>query len=190
MCKASYQPASGLATSSSAPGQRQVIDTPQYYTVYGYTANDIRVQLNKCTPLGGGTSVHYDGETTWYLNYAYDYQPDIYGQCYLTNVAVGLHVAFVYPSWQATQYTAAGVSSNWQNFLSKLDTHEQGHKSIAVQYANELYSGLQSFPHGSCNTTPQSATSYDNNKIANLNQSEADYDTQTNHGISQGAVFP
>jgi predicted secreted Zn-dependent protease len=187
--KGSYTPAAALsisATSTSSTGLKIVDDKSQYYRVYGYTAEQIRTQLNNCRPV----SFDGDAQVNWWLNFKYWTATDSVGKCYVSQVAVGLHLSEAFPVWTASIYDAAGLATKWQTYTTNLQTHEQGHKDIAKQYANALYSGLKNYPHTSCSTIISAVNSYGNSKVTALQTASNTYDTQTKHGATQGAVFP
>ena len=185
----SYQAATALNISASAPGLTQTVEQPHYYTVYGYTASQVRTQLNQCSGATQGAST-YDALTNWWTNFAYNYYAKSSGLCALKDVAVGEHITFEFPQWSNTVNAEAGLNSKWQTYMSNLTTHEHGHRDLALQYSSTLYSGLVNFPDTNCGSIVQSANDYGNGIIASLNQVEANYDAQTNHGATQGATFP
>ncbi len=178
-----------LSIDSSQPGLKEVNEPANLYEVYGYTADQIRSQINQCSPVssfGGGA---YDAYTSWNLNSTFD-TSESGGKCTLTGVAVGLHIKTVMPTWQSTSYAAAGLSAKWSTYVANLTTHEHGHATLAEQYANETLSGLVSFPATDCSTIYQSAFAFAQAKKTALNQASASYDAQTGNGATQGARFP
>ena len=187
--KGTYSAASASNTPHPAVGLQQIADQPQHYVVYGYTATQIRTELNQCTPVTGNGS-ETDAQTNWWINFHYYWYAKSNGVCALENVGVVVHLTSIYPQLSTSVYTAAGLSSQWQTYLGNLTTHEQGHQNLALQYANALYGGLQNYPKTNCYTIQQSANAYANNEIAALNKAEVNYDSQTNHGATQGAIFP
>ncbi|MDB5165993.1 MAG: hypothetical protein JWM37_65 [Candidatus Saccharibacteria bacterium] len=184
--KGTYSPASASNTTPATQGLQQVIDAPQYYSVYGYTADQIRSQMSQCAP--GTSSTDFNGYTNWWLRYAFALSaPDTNNLCTIQSAGVVVHITFSYPQWSNSMYASAGLSSEWQTFIKNLTTHENGHRDLATQYASQLYNGLLAYPPTDCSTISQSATSYGGSQISNLNQAEANYDIQTNHGATQGA---
>lgn len=187
----SYKAASALSISSLSPGLKQVTEPNFYYTVYGYSANEIRSQLNACRPfVENGTG--FDANTTWWINTSYSWQTTTNGgsNCRVQNVAVGLDIAVGYPHWNSTPYAENGLASRWQTYMNNLQTHENGHIALAQQYASNILNGLQAYPATACSSIGQQLSSYTDTKLASLKQAEQDYDTQTDHGATQGAVFP
>lgn len=131
-----------------------------------------------------------DANVNWWLNFSYWTASDGAGKCYVSQTAVGLHLSEFFPVWSTSSYDSAGLASKWQAYTTNLQTHMQGHKDLAKQYATDLYNGLKNYPHTSCSTIISAVNQYGNNKVAALQQASDTYDTQTNHGATQGAVFP
>lgn len=178
--------ATALPISTSSPGLDEVTDHIQYYELYGYTAQQIDNERLSCSPvINEGISLF--AQTDYYTNYDFDTYSSSNGTCSVTDVAVGLHFAQVFPSWDASQYDSPELSSQWSSFMLSLQSFEQGHINIISQYANTLLSGLQTFPAGSnCSSEISAAENYGNAEINAGIQADTTYDTGSNHG----PVFP
>lgn len=187
--KATYDAASASNTAAATQGLQQTVDPSQYYTVYGYTADQVRAEMNQCSPSVAGSG-DFNAFTSWWLNFKFVLStPDTNNFCTVQSAGVVVHVTSSYPQWSTSAYAAAGLSTEWQTFISNLTTHENGHRDLATQYASQLYNGLLSYPSTDCSTASQSVTSYGNSQITALNQAETNYDSQTNHGATQGATL-
>lgn len=184
-----YAKANAISISYTSPGLKQVIDPVHYYKVYGYTPEQIRTQLNQCSPAqDGGTT--FDASTDWWINYAYNVYTKTGGLCAINSAAVGLHITQAFPAWQSSQYDSSGLAQRWSIYTTNLTTHEQGHVNLDVQAANNFLAGLQNFPDTDCSNIYSSVNAYANGQFGNLNQANASYDGQTSHGATQGATFP
>lgn len=176
--------------ANNQDGLQKIVETPQYYQVYGYTSSDVQKQILRCSP------VQEDGQTlaastnyalSWKLSYVGSENP---GMCKVDKVAVGLRVAQLYPNWNESQYATAGYAGRWKAFMTNLQTHENGHRDLDAQYAASLYDTLKQLPEVDCSSFMNTATNKANEVIAALNQANESYDAQTNHGTTQGAVLP
>lgn len=185
-----FTAANALPISTASPGLDLSVEAPQQYTVYGNTAQEVRTQLNQCSPVSDLGAGEYDAITTWWVNFSYLYAPTSGGNCSVNSVAVGMHIKMILPAWQSSLNADSGLASEWQTYITNLTTHEDGHRDIAINYANTLLSGLQSQPESSCSTIVQTTNDYGNSLIAQLTTDENNYDTTTNHGATQGATFP
>lgn len=178
--------ATALPISTSSPGLDEVTDPIQYYVLYGDTAQEINSQMLMCSPAVDEGETFY-AQTDYYTNYEFDTQSNSNGTCSVSNVAVGLHFAQVFPSWSPSSGDDAGLSAEWTSFMSSLQSFEQGHINIITQYANSLLSGLQTLPAGSnCTTEISAAENYGNSEISAGIQADTAYDVDSNHG----PVFP
>jgi len=178
--------------SDKANGLTQVTDTPTYYRVYGNTAAQIKAQLLRCTPLSSSIASEngsFAARTGSALSWQYSSTPDGTGTCRISNVKVGLHLNMILPLWQPTGSAVDGLAGSWQNLISNLTIHENGHLALYQQYASQLVNDLQSLPAVSCESTAASVASKSAADVAALNTANADYDTSTNNGVEQGVVL-
>lgn len=173
--------------SPSDPGLKQDIDT-HYYQVYGTTPTEVRTQLNECGAKSGGEG--YDAYTSYYINWAYNYQP-IAGGCLVKDVAVGAKIDFFYPKWEDPGNAQAGLKENWQRYMNNLETHENGHKDIALAGAQAILDALVSLPtYSTCDEAQSTANSTAQGIFNDYDARQEAYDAETNHGATQGATFP
>ena len=187
---ASYTLPSQLDLSNAAPGITEVIDTPQQYQIFGNTSSQIHAQLQNCVPQAPNISGKFTAYTSYAANITYDYTNDGTGQCTLTDVKVGLHMNQIFPVWQPTANTVAGLANSWQAFMAGLHLHEQGQVTLNEQYAQIILSDMQHFPATSCGTITQAVTAKFQGDLAALNQAHNAYEAQTNYGATQGALVP
>ncbi len=177
-----------VTIDTNNPGLKQNVKT-HYYQVYGYTPYEVRNQLNECGAKSGGEA--YDAYTSYYMNWAYNYKP-VAGSCNIKDVTVGVQVDFFYPKWEDPGNAEAGLAENWQRYMTNLIIHEEGHKDLAISGAQAILDALLSLPNAaSCGEDVQSLVSSTGDEIfADYNARQKAYDTETNHGETQGAYFP
>lgn len=174
---------------SVSDGLAQLIDSPTQYRIYGTNAATLRSQVRQCAPATNG-SAQYTAQTTYSLNWQYGYTRDASGMCRVVHPKVGLHVSQILPVWQPTAQADAGLPATWQQFMSALATHENGHTALDVQYAQTLQSDLNNFPATACDHIQQAVQHLADSDVATLNQANDNYDSSTNHGATQGAILP
>ncbi len=183
--KASYSTAQPLAISTANAGLKTNVKTTTY-DVFGNTVNEVRNQLSACTPFSP-----YDAYTSWYINWQYGFLYTEEDGCKLTDATVGVQVQHMYPKWQSSAGAENGLATKWQNYISKLTLHEEGHRSRYIQYGQKILSGLQTMPtQNDCSVLEQQANSKAGAFVEELKQIDAAYDDETGHGATQGAVFP
>jgi predicted secreted Zn-dependent protease len=185
-----YNLPSTIDLTNQTSGLTQTIDATAYYRIYGNTSAQIKTQLSQCPPIAASTDgASFAAETGSKLNWQYSSTSDTSGTCRISGVEVGLHINMVLPVWQPTSDAASGLAANWQNLISSLTVHENGHVAIYQQYANQLLHDLQALPATSCTSIAASVDAVSAANITALNTANEAYDAATNHGVTQGAVL-
>ena len=76
-------------------------------------------------------------------------------------------------------------------FMKNLFAHEEGHRDLAVKAARELTSAVADLPPVStCAQLDREVNALGQEQMKRLLKEQRDYDTATNHGATQGALFP
>ncbi len=183
-----YAGVGDINLDASHPGLTQLVDATYYYQIYGYDSAQVQQQIQRCAPRLSGND-DFTGYTSYRLQWQYAYVAGDNGLCELYNVKVGIRIGEVLPALQTTQ-PSAGFAAKWQTFAASLDTHERGHVALDEQYAAKLLSDLQAFPATDCASISGAIDTLTHAELAALAQANVDYDTQTNHGATQGALLP
>lgn len=160
-----------------------------YYDIYGLTENELRAEMDAKGPASSNKE-KYDAYTSRYYEWNYFTAWD--GKnCYPDEVRVTVGIKMTLPRWVWYASAQESLKTKWTNYINILTFHESGHVEINARGAQDLYQRLiNAGPYPDCKqldtTLHQVAqTFYNDIKIEN----EA-YDANTNHGVSQGAVFP
>ncbi len=83
------------------------------------------------------------------------------------------------------------MDSKWAKYIEALINHESGHQDIATRATQEIMDTIYSLPNTSnCTEQNQQVVNLGNEIINKYIQEEIQYDNSTNHGVTQGAVFP
>lgn len=159
-------------------------DAVSYYQVYGYTYSDIRNQIRACGPLH-----EYAADSSYSINWSYALGADETGSCRAVGVKVGVHTAVLLPYREETGSDSRELLNSWQRFSDSLRLHENGHVALAEQYASQLLYNLQAYPAGDCYTMGPGVEAMANGLMNQLERAQAQYDSTTNHGATQGALF-
>jgi predicted secreted Zn-dependent protease len=105
--------------------------------------------------------------------------------------SVGVKIVFTYPQWLKPDNPDSNLESKWTRYIEALKNHESGHRDIAIRAAQEIMDTLYNLAKtNNCIEQSQRVTTLGNNIIDKYKQEEIKYDNLTNHGNSQGAVFP
>lgn len=178
------------ATPSVSPENPGLKDNVQYHTyqIFGYSENDLRLQMNQCGPKMDGEP--YDAMTTYTMNWSWNLLPS-YTDCRVIDPVVGINVDIYIPNWNAPSDVQAGLTSKWLTFVDRLTYHENNHMQIEVDGARDMLSALQSQPaYATCDEANNSASAVANDFFNRTNNATTELDDTTNHGQTQGTVFP
>jgi predicted secreted Zn-dependent protease len=162
-----------------------------YYKIKGYTAEELRKQLNLLGPVNKGK--RYDAYLSWYINWNYNWRYDNPSQnpCYITELKVTAKIVSTLPEWEDKGVGDPNTQIKWDNFLSALITHEKGHEKNGNEAAIEVEKTLLSIPpQPSCKLLQDAIQSQAQSVIQQHNDWDVNYDVTTGHGKTQGAVFP
>jgi predicted secreted Zn-dependent protease len=151
-----------------------------YYNIQGLTENDLRRQMNTFGPTD--SYGRYDAYTKWDITWT---------KTCNGLPSVGVKIVFTYPQWLKPDNPDSNLESKWTRYIEALKNHESGHRDIAIRAAQEIMDTLYNLAKtNNCIEQSQRVTTLGNNIIDKYKQEEIKYDNLTNHGNSQGAVFP
>lgn len=170
-------------TAASAGDARLV-----YYDVAGHSARELRDDLNNKGPLDHGK--RFDAHTAWRVTWTFLYAPEGNG-CKVTKVNASLDGTIELPRWQHRGDASPTLVGKWERYLAALRVHEDGHYAHGVAAEREIDALGQSFRiTGSCTAMAKAFNDEANAIVARYAAMDATYDRDTDHGRSQGAVFP
>jgi len=159
-----------------------------YFPIYGSTANEVSRQLRSCGPTSEGQQ--YGAITYYQLNWMWNLQP-VAGGCKVQDVTVGINVEIYLPQWQQPENFENGLAEKWQNYITNLEGHENGHRQIGLDDATAVVNALSSLPvAANCDDANKIANDTALNIDAQYSPKNKEYDDATNHGETQGANFP
>jgi predicted secreted Zn-dependent protease len=139
-----------------------------FYTVTGSTANEIRHSLNQNRPGS------YDGWAQWYFTWS---------GCQDGGMEVTYTITVDFPQWNPPANPSGTLVQSWNRYINALAFHEQGHVDLVMEAVPNFIDTLQTVPCDEINATA-------NAMLAEINQANVQYDEETDHGATQGAIFP
>lgn len=161
----------------------------EYYDIYGWTAAELREQM----VLFGVTwrdGKKYDALTTWFTRWRYTWESGL-NSCKITGVKTSVEVLHRYPKWVNKAEADPALQHRWERYMANLKTHENGHKDIGIAAADEIETAIGQMPPArGCRALEAAANGLGQEILERYRALEADYDRQTGHGRTQGAVFP
>jgi predicted secreted Zn-dependent protease len=184
-CRLSLPASAETATPDPTPVAAISIQIPNatmiYYEISGSTADELRAQMNQQGPLDPLEGVRYDARTDWYISWTW---PG-YGSsdCDLSKTTVSYDIKVTVPYWKPASTTDPKLIEQWNHYLNNLSTHEQGHVNSVVKNYPRVKEAIQ---RSTCLTAEQAAQ----DMLNTFQQANTDYDVQTKHGETQGAIFP
>jgi predicted secreted Zn-dependent protease len=169
----------------------QIYQTRHYYQIRGFTADDLRNQMNSLGFLENNQ--RYDAKTSWCINWHSDCycSGSSQNQCYANSAQVTVHISTTLPEWE-NQYSAhSSLQAKWQNYIARLSIHEQGHEENGKETAFDMEKELLNVPPmPNCQSLQAALTRIAQQIIQQHNQWDVNYDQSTQHGRMQGAIFP
>lgn len=161
----------------------------EYYEIRGDDEKEIRRQMGQNgTKWNDGKT--YDSVTRWDIDWDYGYDSAPQG-CKVDSFRTILKITFRYPKWLRTDNAPQSLADKWDGYMKNLVLHETGHRDIAVEAAANISRAVAELPTArSCADLDREVRTLCREIAAKLTRDEKEYDTTTNHGTTQGAVFP
>jgi predicted secreted Zn-dependent protease len=159
------------------------------YRVSGFTHDDIYREMQRKGPgadeIGVRLGVHY---SEWRWSFRYRQPPG--GRCRLSDARVLLRSTVILPEWTNVSTARPEVARGWREFLAALRTHEEGHRSRAKAQGVFLWQSLLGLEAGTCDDLQTLVEETADRVIEEGRAAQLDYDRDTGHGRTQGAVWP
>jgi predicted secreted Zn-dependent protease len=150
------------------------------YAVTGSTAPEIRASLNE------NREGNYDAFTSWYLSWQFTD-----GACDGDGLVVSVDISYGIPEWTPPDGVSPELVTHFQSYMNALMCHEYGHAKFGLDAANDVYSALSAIDaNGDCTAQQSLGEAAFERVLDDYIARELEYDAETNHGASMGAVFP
>lgn len=175
-----------LDLSTANNGLTIARDALTSYSVRGQTIEELRANLINCASRKT-VAGNYHAITARNISWAYEANQDG-AVCRLSNIKVGLHLAQFMPSLH-TANVSSDVVAEWNTYQTNLTAHEEGHIDNAKQYAAQIFTDIENQTAPTCDGLQKQVALSINTDLTRLNNADELYDTQTNHGATQGAVL-
>ena len=151
-----------------------------YYDISGSTEKELRDQMNALAPVGPD-GYHGDALTTWYIRWTWDgYGTD---DCDLRSAKATYDIKVTMPRWNAPQDASPALIEKWNNYILALTAHEKVHVDNVIANLPVVINAIR---RASCSTAEAKATEI----LSGIRSNDSNFDSQTNHGATQGAKFP
>jgi predicted secreted Zn-dependent protease len=178
-----------LCLPLGADAEPTVSVTKEYYFVDGRTAQEIRNDLNAKTPVRQNGR-KYDAHTKWNVDWHFWWRKKP-GSCEISKVTTEVAVKYTLPELRDNYSIQNDLKEKWESYNRALVRHEEGHKDLGVNAARAIENGIWSLdPRHTCEQLEVDSNGIGHAIIEEYRILETKYDRETNHGMSEGAIFP
>jgi len=154
--------------------------TLTYYDVPGTDARAIRTYMDEHGAVDPNDGTINDAVTDWYIRWRW---PVVNGVCNLAEVEMTFSGDVVLPRLSEADRLSQADRDDWNRYMTALIAHEADHLRHAYENMEDVAAAIRGASCEDANDAGAAA-------IRVLTQFDIDYDRETQHGITQGAVFP
>jgi len=187
----------GSACVTVAPRERAAVVLPpsvwpqdttiHWYDVDGDSEPELRSVMDAKGPPDSAGNRH-DAYTAWYVTWRFPFSRTEEG-CSTGPVTTSVRIDVTLPRWRAP--AGSLLVKKWRRYLDSLAEHESGHRETGFNAATEITEVLPALPaKPTCEEAEEAANAAAREVLARHQKRDADYDLETSHGATQGAVFP
>jgi predicted secreted Zn-dependent protease len=179
-----------VALPASASDAVSLDQHVEYYVVRGLTEEAIANSLRRAPPraLDG-----FQGQATFVFDWDFDPKPatsrDGKAICVVRNARVEIEIEITLPRHPTIASAPADVQTAWHDFAAALETHEFNHAEDFAAIGSKIPAALEGMT-GPCATLDELANAKAMDYVDLAQKAADDYDAETNHGETEGTVFP
>ncbi len=153
-----------------------------YYDITGSTADELRHSMDQLRPTDPyDANKPVDSYADWYIAWNWPgYGTD---NCDLSASTITYTINVIMPRWRAPADASPDLTAKWEKYIQSLTFHEKGHVDNII---NNYLTVMIAIQDASCLTAEAEAQK----ALDDLRQFDSNYDSETKHGETQGAVFP
>lgn len=174
--------AQGLARDAEASRRLSGVRV-EYYDVSGLDGGTLLASLSQRGPQG------FHGLTDWEYRYDYRVAPTPEGRCRVTGVRTSVTGRILMPRWVDEPKAPTALRQAWSTYLGALMTHEEGHMDTGQALTRALTSEIGAATGPDCKTLRADVERIAQGLMADYQARDQRYDTETQHGATQGARF-
>lgn len=159
-----------------------------YYQISGDNESQLRGEIDSKRPVGDDGA--YDARTKWYIKWSYPFAKEE-NSCRTGPLLITTEIEFIYPQWTNQDNASTELKDKWNKYMENLKVHESKHKEFAINGGRQILqalSALSSYP--TCEKLDEIANQKGQEILESIRKNDKEYDAATDHGRSQGAVFP
>ncbi len=185
-CTAALRPRALVTLPATVwPNDTQV----RWYDVEGDTEAQLRAALDSHGPQTPDGARH-DAYTAWHVTWRFPFSQSTEG-CATGPVSTAVRVTITLPRWRGYADEGDVMMQRWRHYLEALEAHESGHRETGFRAATDINEALPSLPpRPTCEEAEEAANTAARALLEHYRARDTDYDAETHHGATQGAVFP
>ena len=160
-----------------------------YYEISGACEKDLQCDLKgkSCRFIDGNK---YDSVTKWRIGWDYGYRKSG-GMCSAENFRLAVDIVVRIPAWLHRDSATQPLIDKWEAYIDHVKTHENEHLEKVVQAADDLTQAVSLMPPATtCADLDREIRQLSKSRLKQLEVEQNHYDAETNHGWTQGALFP
>lgn len=173
---------------SDLPSGVHAIERDSTYAVVGSTAGDLQDAMDATAPMVDGRRVQ--GAHTWQWWHHYEYKSEGHGECRVTKSVVLVRSVIVLPEWENRATIDRDLVRAWNGYRFRLREHEDGHRTITLASATQLWNAVRSREPSPCASIKTNLRALADSVFVASEELQRQYDDQTSHGLRQGARWP
>lgn len=162
----------------------------EQYVVAGDTAAAVRSNLNRLGPYSLVDDRNFDAITRWGMRWSFRYH-DAPGACGLQSATIEMVTVTTLPRLSAASRLDPVSLAKWQAYIEALDAHEGRHLSNLRRGVRALQAAIDDSPlMPTCAELGLYLNALGNAYEQAIREADIAYDAETEHGKTEGAVFP
>jgi predicted secreted Zn-dependent protease len=185
------QPIASQSIPSQPTGTQPTVKVSYtYYPIVGATMEALRSQMSQKGPTDRLSGEHFDANTDWTVQWNYRFVRHG-GLCSIGVAHTDVTITFTLPKWKVPVKVDRSLVREWNRYMGSLQIHEDGHRDHGIAAGGDVLQALRLLPaYSSCQQLADAANSAARAAIKYYNKKDIEYDAMTQHGSTQGAVFP
>lgn len=161
----------------------------RWYDVEGDSEAQLRAALDAHGPEDQSGERH-DAYTAWHVTWRFPFSQTEEG-CSTGPVTTKVRVTITLPRWRGWADENDPLVKHWRRYLDALKEHETGHRDTGFRAATDITEELPALPpKPTCEEAEEAANAAARAVLERHRARDTEYDAETRHGATQGAVFP
>jgi predicted secreted Zn-dependent protease len=160
------------------------------YEINGFSEIDLEGQMRTLGPTDSAGGFHWYALTEPFFDWQHEALCNEAG-CVASHVTMLLTVNTTLPRWGSSEGATQELQGKWAAFSGALSGHEEGHTQRAVNCAwrlGEAFAALPPAPNDQA--LSQSMRAASDPIFAECRATQRTYENETDHGRTQGVVWP